>query len=580
MDQPNRPGEQPNTNEMQMISSSSAKTDLSALDESILRKALDRGAGPFVVYADNHRVVYANDMARQLWPMTIGGVESGLSMHEATANQIRSLVPTLPEDDIQAVNVQTLSFHNSRKPNEVMAEGGRWFRIFHDKVQGEFICIMGVEITELKAREAELDAARLLAEKAHADKSDFLARMSHEIKTPLNAIVGMSDALLEDVNDPEVRETLEYIMTAADGLNHVLGQTLDHAKLVSQDIIVEPQSEDYAHTVRQVVGAWKKKCESKGLELKLNLHENLPATLVFDRFRFQQCLNNLMSNAVKFTETGQISVVTKFVQKPGKPACIALVVKDTGVGIREEEREHIFVPFQQANKSTKRIFGGTGLGLSITKQLIEAMGGSISVLSELGEGTAFVLTLPTDLEIMDDPLLAFIPPEPANQITEVGCDPRIADGNIDLTDPQNPHAAFSGLSVLCVEDNPVNHKVINKLIGKHVKSLIFAENGQEGLRLLDHHKIDVVLMDIHMPVMDGVEATLKIRASEKPWANVIIIAVTADPDFQYQRVCRNIGMNDAIGKPVRRQDILDSVARSLDGLKDTHARMVSLPIAV
>ena len=525
-------------------------------------------------------------------------MESGLSIVEATSNQIRVIAPSLSEEKILSIAHETIAQHNSTEPNEVMSTGDRWFRLHHDKVRGEYVCAMGVEITELKRREGQLQEARAAADEANTAKSKFLARMSHEIKTPLNAIVGMSDALMEDVTDPETVETLEYIVTAAEGLSHVLGQTLDHAKLMSEKVIVELQEHDMRETVRKVSGMWKKQCSVKNVKLNIHVHNNIPETVVFDRFRLQQCINNLLSNAIKFTDSGHITVATKKIEKPGKAPVIAIVVQDTGVGMSEESCERIFIPYEQADQSTTRVFGGTGLGLTITKQLIEAMGGTISVQSDLGKGTAFLITLPADLQASEhaiDAVASFIDPTPAvtatvepiapaEPIVAETADPfeePIADEpQIGTPDTQNEPTPFEGLSVLCIEDNPVNHAVINKLIGKQVKSIAFAHNGEEGLRALSKQTYDIVLMDIHMPIMDGIETTLKIRGSEKPWADVIIIAVTADPDFQYQRVCRNIGMNDAIGKPVKRQDILDSITRSLDVLKETHAQRVELPIAV
>ena len=569
-------------------------------DVKIMRKAMDRSAGPFIVYSDDYRIIFANKMARELWPETIQGIEAGLSMMEATINQIRILVPTLSEERIRRIAEETIAQHNSKEPNEVMSAGDRWFRLYHDKVDGEYVCAMGVEITELKRREAQLDEARKTADKANTAKSAFLARMSHEIKTPLNAIVGMSDALMEDVTDPETIETLEYIVTAAEGLSHVLGQTLDHAKLMSEKVVVELQAHDMREMVQKVVGMWKKPCAAKNVKLNIHVHQNIPETLVFDRFRLQQCINNLMSNAVKFTDKGHITVASKMIEKPGKPPYVAIVVQDTGVGMSEEASERIFNAYEQADQSTTRIFGGTGLGLSITKQLIEAMSGSISVQSDLGKGTAFLITLPANMSESEHPIDAVtslvghkptpVPaPEPAQAVepnlTAVNtdnCNEKPAEADVQSKDmtANEETTPFEGLSVLCVEDNPVNHAVISKLIGQQVKSIAFANNGEEGLKALATQQFDIVLMDIHMPVMDGIEATLKIRGSQKPWADVIIIAVTADPDFQYQKVCRNIGMNDAIGKPVKRQDILDSIARSLDVLKKTHAQRIELPIAV
>ena len=598
----NRPTPRPETAQKEEASFGENVSDIENPDSpkkdegiQIVRKALDHVAGPFILYGEDFGVIFANKTARKLWPHTIEGIESGLSILEATSNEIRALAPDLPEDQVRTIAQEKIAMHNNDEPNEVLASGDKWFRLHHHKVKGEYVCAMGVDITELKRREAELEETRKEAEEANIAKSAFLARMSHEIKTPLNAIVGMSDALMEDTNDPEILETLEYIVTAAEGLSHVLGQTLDHAKLMSEKVIVELQRNDLRDTIQKVAGMWKKPCAKKNIKLNVHVHKNVPDEVVFDRFRLQQCLNNLLSNASKFTDAGHITVATKVIEKRGKPKSIAVVVQDSGVGMSKDAQARIFNAYEQADKSTTRVFGGTGLGLAITKQLVEAMDGTISVQSDEGKGTAFLMMIPGDLEVSDEPLDAIAGNliQTDSKETETVSSSDTCSLNEDkavVPDPketvttqvgtEETATPFEGLSVLCVEDNPVNHAVIKKLIGKQVKSISFAINGEEGLKALSQQNFDVVLMDIHMPVMDGIEATLKIRGSDKPWADVIIIAVTADPDFQYQRVCRNIGMNDAIGKPVKRQDILDSIARSLDVLKETHAQRVELPIAV
>jgi len=231
-------------------------------------------------------------------------------------------------------------------------------------------------------------------------------------------------------------------------------------------------------------------------------------------------------------------------------------VKDTGIGMTDAQSKTVFGEFSQADNSISRTYGGTGLGLSITKQLTELMGGSIRVKSVPNEGTTFALMLPVLSEVNE---LEPVAEQDIHPVAEMLNAPKAITSQ-PTPGPINPpqKRPFEGLSVLCVEDNPVNQKVVKRLIGKRVDS------------------IDVVLMDIHMPVMDGIEATLEIRGSKEPWANVVIIALTADPDYQQKRICKNIGMDDTIAKPVKREDILRAFDRNLGMISKEFAQPVRL----
>ena len=386
-------------------------------------------------------------------------------------------------------------------------------------------------------------------------KERFLARMSHEIRTPLNAIIGMADSLSDHDLSPNVRETIDDIETAASDLDALLTGALDHSKMEQGDLAPVMESADLRETLEACATLWRAKVEAKGLKFRVEFDPRLPEVMEIDPVRVRQCVNNLLSNAVKFTESGGIVLAASMYTKGGRPIA-AVVVKDTGIGMSEEEASRIFQPFKQADGSITRRFGGTGLGLSISRQLARLMGGDILVKSAPGEGAAFVLTLPL------------------NDVEETSGTPEQAKTQ---TEPQVPDTRpFAGLNVLCVEDNPTNQKVVERLIGERVSHLYIANNGREALDILDSAPVDVVLMDIHMPVMDGIETTLAIRSSDAPFANVIIIALTADPDYQQKRVCRNIGMDDTIAKPVRRADILGAFGRALDRLGETHGQRIAI----
>ncbi|MEP3653922.1 MAG: ATP-binding protein [Litorimonas sp.] len=439
-----------------------------------------------------------------------------------------------------------------------------------------FVMDISEQVSKTEALTAERSASKA--------KSEFLARMSHEIRTPLNAIIGMSDSLKDEDLNEDVREVITDIESAAEGLHYLLSRTLDHAKLLSDKVMINLEPTDPRVVLGTVARLWKPQISSKGLNFQVVIDPQLPTSILLDEFRLQQCLNNLLSNAAKFTKSGSVTLLARKADVKGKPSLV-LAVKDSGIGMSASEVKRIFDPFMQADISIQREYGGTGLGMSITKNLCELMGGNIRVKTERGAGATFALVLPilnseselpTQAELDIQPNLTPVEStsvaknEPAKPIeAEPVATTEDAEENLE----QKP---FQGLNVLCVEDNPINQKVVKRLIGKRVNQLYFADNGQEALNILNTVPVDVVLMDIHMPIMDGIETTLEIRKSNETYANVIIIALTADPDYQQRRICRNIGMDDTIAKPVKREDILDAFDRTLSKLSKNFGHEVAL----
>lgn len=423
-------------------------------------------------------------------------------------------------------------------------------------------------------------------------KSDFLARMSHEIRTPLNAIIGMSDSLRDENLTPDVRSVIDDIENAAEGLHRLLSKTLDHAKISSQKMQLVKAPTDPEAILRTCQSLWRPQISSKGLGFKVVIAPGIPDDLMLDGLRIEQCVNNLLSNAVKFTRKGQISLMMKM-SRIKNNSYLVIAVKDDGIGMSAEEAERVFDDFSQADETISKEFGGTGLGMSITKQLCELMGGQVHLKSEKGQGSTFMLALPAFAakdnreEVLpastgDDagvgaahqttPAPIIAPKTAPSLLTKAPSAPQYSN----TADSRRSVKPFEGLNVLCMEDNTVNQKVVSRLIGTRVKHLYFANNGREGLDVLSAVPIDVVLMDIHMPIMNGIETTMEIRNSKSAYANVIIIALTADPDYQQKRICRNIGMDDTISKPVRRKDILMAFDRNLSRLSKTFGQQVKI----
>lgn len=423
------------------------------------------------------------------------------------------------------------------------------------------------DITDNVKMRRELEAAK----EASEAKGRFLAQMSHEIKTPLNAIIGMSDALLDDNLPAETKESLQYILNSAEGLDSLLSNTLDHARMNAQETIAQNEDVNLPDVLREMAQSWRAKALENNVKLDLRLSPDLPDVLSLDCNRIKQTLNNLISNAIKFTSGGNVIIGATV-----KNNTVCLIVKDDGIGMDKTSLATLFDPYVQGDNTIKRRFGGTGLGMSIVKQLIDIMGGEIRVQSKLGQGTAIVVSLP-----MKNNMKAIASPQVAEPVKELDSPAAVLAAKPLVSTPQSVTAPppapvqgvtvtagklpfdgenlFTGLRVLCVEDNQVNQVLVKKLLEKSIGSLTFADNGQEALDILHAQAFDVILMDIHMPIKDGIETTIAIRNSQQEWADVIIIALTADPDYQQLRICRNIGMDGTLGKPVKRREIMQVI---------------------
>lgn len=403
-----------------------------------------------------------------------------------------------------------------------------------------FTCFFEDITQELETNDA-LRKAKEAAEKSLKIKNDFLARLSHEVRTPMNGVIGIADALIHHHANDEINPKLEIIQSSAEKILRIVDDTLSHTKLNAEKITLELASASPAKSVENVVRLWEHKALKNNITLDFNIDKSVPEKIIFDHFRYEQCLNNLLSNAIKFSPNGSVSVILTTVEKDGHPPRLVLAVKDTGIGMTPEQQKQIFEAYTQADKSIARRFGGTGLGMTITKEIIEFMGGTISLRSQSGKGTVFALTLPIqsiEAEQNEGNSQALV-----NQILE--------DAKPEATN-------YSALRVLVVDDNSTNHMVVTSLLESLVGEIHIANNGQHAIDILKTTPIDIVLMDIHMPVMDGIEATLAIRASSEPWADVLIIALTADPQYQQIRLCKNIGMDDALPKPVKLVDLLSA----------------------
>lgn len=404
------------------------------------------------------------------------------------------------------------------------------------------------DVTDNLALQDDMRHAKNQAEKTLLAQNNFLARLSHEIRTPMNAVIGITDALVQHSGDEKIVSKLQLIQSSADNIMNILEGTLSHTKLDSDKLMLDPKPANPRETVETICKLWELQAQKNGTVIRCHVEENTPSEISFDRFRYEQCLNNLLSNAVKFTSRGIINVVMTLIGENTPHPRLVLAVRDTGIGMTPEQQERIFEAFTQADQSISSRFGGTGLGMNITKKIIEMMGGKISVKSEIGKGSIFALSLPVVIESKEP-----ISVEAVNNT--------IIDHILQETPSEGP--AYADLKILVADDNDTNHLVVESLLESVVGTIYRANNGQEVLDILEVQDVDIVLMDIHMPVMDGIESTLAIRKAEKHWSDILIIAVTADPQYQQLRLCKNIGMDDSLAKPIKLTGLLEAFDRVL-----------------
>jgi signal transduction histidine kinase/DNA-binding response OmpR family regulator len=394
------------------------------------------------------------------------------------------------------------------------------------------------ELRERQKAEKELQQAKEAAVAANRAKSEFLAKMSHEIRSPMNAIIGMTDLLLRATSDPVRREYNETVMDSAQHLLSIINDILDFSKIEAHKLELESIDFDLAQLIRSALRTLETPAAKKELTLKLCIAPDTPLLIRGDPNRLRQVLINLLSNAIKFTPQGVITLTvsrneTDNQSEETNKIALLFSVKDSGVGIPADKKELIFQSFSQAESSTSRRFGGTGLGLAICKQLVELMSGRIWVETSVNNGSEFFFTALFDQASPSETPLFVAAPDPT------------------------PAPKERGLDILLVEDNPVNVRVAELHLSHMGHRTVVATNGYEALTSLASRNFDLVLMDIEMPGMDGFETTQLIRAGIGVMSNpnVPILAMTAHAMPETRQNCLDAGMDDYIAKPVNFEEL-------------------------
>ena len=393
----------------------------------------------------------------------------------------------------------------------------------------EQVLTLGVNITEIKNMQEDLIRAKDQAMVAAKAKQHFMSVMSHEMRTPLNAVIGLSNLIISNSKDNTQIQNLETLKFSANSLLTIIDDILEFNDLEFGNITIEKSVFNLKKLIHNIIGILEELAKNKALPILVNIDSSVPEEFYGDQYRLSQILSNLLNNAIKFTDQGYVQLLVEYDKTNPH---IIFKVKDTGIGIETNKLDSIFTSFQQANLNIKRKYGGTGLGLTICKKIADLMHAKLSVQSELGKGSQFTLSVPYKPYAITKPAL-----EPVS------------------------YKNLKNKNILLVEDNQVNQMVAKKFLTKWNANVYIANNGKESLELIKQAKFDIILMDLHMPVMDGFEAIKLLK--EDPDFNTPIIILSADISENSAFKTKQLSIQDVIYKPFEPEDLYHKIKRQI-----------------
>jgi len=495
---------------------------------------------------------------------------SWFSEREHAIIQKKGLIALLPMDRPKDVNKAILSAFAQKKQSIEFVE--------HIGLDKKGLCIfninldlnydadgspLGMLIIVHDVTRQEKARILLLNQKNISDKNaqfraNQIANMSHEIRTPMGGVIGMADVLLGENHDEKTIQKIKIIKQSAETMMQILTETLDHCKMMANGVVLKPTDISPKDLLEPICLLWQDQASKNNTKISCVYSQDLPDLIRIDVFRLKQCLNNLLSNAVKFTKNGKINIIMKTIRRANKQPQLLIMVQDTGIGMTPEQQEKIFTPYAQGDDNITQEFGGTGLGMSIIQEIIHAMKGRIIVKSKKDIGTTTGLLLPLDQAAAVTPVKAML-----NGLVATGVKTSsntVSDINAGQVSSKKTDERAN---ILVVDDILTNRLVLEYMLHDLAANLEFAKNGQEAIDILNERSVDLILMDVHMPILNGIEATRAIRTSDRPYKDIPIFAVTADAEYHKRVTCQSVGFDGIIAKPVNKSDLLEMINQKL-----------------